>query len=168
MLTIAQLKAILPQCGRVEWIGLSPHRRGTIQAVQAAEARLGTGLVGDHHASGGASKREVTLIQAEHLPVIAALSSHGAVPPEWLRRNIVVAGIPLAALKDRTFRVGNVLLKCTGPCDPCSRMEEQLGPGGYNAMRGLGGITACVLEGGMIQIGDDVRVAEDSSATLRR
>lgn len=161
MLTIAQLKAILPQRGRVEWIGLSPERKGEIQAVAAAEACVGTGLVGDHHALGGASKREVTLIQAEHLPVIAALSGHAAVPPEWLRRNIVVAGIPLVALKDRTFRVGRVLLKTTGPCDPCSRMEEQLGPGGFNAMRGLGGITACVLAGGMITVGDEVCVAED-------
>lgn len=161
MLTIAQLKAILPQRGRVEWIGLSPQRRGTVRSVAAAEACVGTGLVGDHHAAGGASKREVTLIQAEHLPVIAALSGHAVVPPEWLRRNIVVAGIPLVALKERTFRVGKVLLKTTGPCDPCSRMEEQLGAGGYNAMRGLGGITACVLTGGTIMVGDEVRVAEE-------
>jgi MOSC domain-containing protein YiiM len=80
-----------------------------------------------------------------------------ATPPELTRRNIVVSGINLLALKDRRFQIGGAVLEATGPCEPCSRMEENLGPGGYNAMRGHGGITARVVEEGTIRVGDEVR-----------
>lgn len=156
MQTIAELTSILPRSGRLEWIGLSPGRCAPIEAAESAAVRAGTGLEGDHHATSGRSQRQVTLIQAEHLPVVAALLGRESVPPELLRRNLLVSGINVLALKERRFRVGEVLLEGSGPCAPCSRMEENLGPGGYNAMRGDGGITAVVLEGGTVRVGDSV------------
>ena len=76
--------------------------------------------------------------------------------PATLRRNLVVSGLPLVALKGRRFRIGEAVFEGTGDCDPCSRMEAALGPGGYNAMRGHGGLCARVLQGGRISLGDDV------------
>jgi MOSC domain-containing protein YiiM len=152
---LAKLMDTLPLAGRLYWIGLRPARDVQMQEVAEAEVAPVTGLIGDRY-TGGSGKRSVTLIQAEHLPVIAALSGHPQVAPMILRRNFVVSGLPLIALKDRRFRIGDVLLEGTGECDPCSRMEAALGPGGFNAMRGHGGLTARVIEGGHVRIGDSV------------
>ena len=157
------LKKHSAQPGQVEWIGLCTSRRGAVRSVESVVAREGTGLDGDHHAANGSSKRQVTLIQAEHLPVVASVTGRDAVSPEMLRRNIVVSGINLLSLKDQKFRIGEALLEGTAPCVPCSRMEEVLGTGGYNAMRGHGGICARVLEEGTVSVGDAVTmVIEDS------
>ena len=142
--------------GRVVWIGLRPQRRAAVQVVETATLDPQQGLIGDHYSSRTGGARHVTLIQAEHLAAIAAHLGLEAVTPEQLRRNIVVAGINLTALKGRRFALGGALLEATGECHPCSRMEEILGEGGYNAVRGHGGITARVIEGGVVRIGDDV------------
>lgn len=185
MRTMHQLRAHLPRAGRLEWIGLRTARRSPVREVQEAEVHPLIGLVGDHGKvapprlralTGTAAlevgpmsppsslpvrpergKRQVTLIQAEHLPVIAALAGLEEVRPEMLRRNLVVSGIPLLALKSRRFWVGGVLLEGTGECHPCSRMEDNLGAGGYNAVRGHGGLTARVITGGLLRVGDAVR-----------
>jgi MOSC domain-containing protein YiiM len=152
---LGRLMATLPRGGRVEWIGLRPAREPVMVAVDTVHATAGGGLDGDRY-KGSSGARGVTLIQAEHLPAIAALAGHDAIAPATLRRNLVVSGIPLVALKGRRFRVGDVVLEGTESCDPCSRMEAALGPGGFNAMRGHGGLCARIVEGGTLRIGDVV------------
>ena len=184
--TIHDLRSTFPRAGRLNWIGLREGRRLPVLSVPEAEAHPLVGLLGDHgktapprltalsgeagevatpaHAPtipGGPGRRQVTLIQAEHLPVIAALAGLDSVSPDLLRRNLLVSGIPLVALKDRRFQIGEVVLEGTGECHPCSRMEENLGPGGYNAVRGHGGLTARVIRGGRLRVGDPVMVWEE-------
>jgi MOSC domain-containing protein YiiM len=150
---IADLIARFPRQGRVAFIGVRPERRAPVASLERVFIGKG-GLAGDHRDKPGA--RAVTLIQAEHLPAIAALAGLDKVDPAGLRRNIAVAGISLAALRGRRFRIGGAVLKGVEVCAPCSRMEEVLGRGGYNAMRGHGGITAMVIEEGEVRIGDPV------------
>lgn len=155
---VKELLNTLPQVGQVRWIGLSPKRKEALIPVQSAQVIATTGLEGDHHGMTGKSKRQVTLINAEHLEALGKLLGEPPIEPDRLRRNVVVAGINLFALKGQRFRLGSAVLEGTGPCDPCSRMETELGTGGYNAMRGHGGITARVLVGGEVNVGDTVEL----------
>lgn len=150
---LARLMATLPRAGKVEWIGLRPARDEAMIATGTVQAIAGAGLVGDRY-KGGSGKRGITLIQAEHLPAIAALAQRPDLTPALLRRNVVVSGIPLIALKQRRFRIGTAVFEGTEECDPCSRMEDALGQGGYNAMRGHGGLCARIVEGGTFGLGD--------------
>lgn len=155
---LGQLLATLPQTGRVDWIGLRPAPRAPMQEVDAVLAEAGRGLAGDRWAGRPDGARQLTLLQAEHLPVIAGCAGLAAIEPARLRRNLVISGLNLLALKGRRFRLGEALCEYSGLCQPCSRMEAALGPGGWNAMRGHGGITARVLESGWVRIGDALAV----------
>lgn len=161
---LKQMLDTLPQVGRVEWIGVRPGRGEPVVELERVAVSPEQGLDGDRYAGKPGSKRQVTLIQHEHLPVIANCVGANAPKPEELpgrlRRNVVVSGVNLLALKDKTFRMGDAVLRGTGPCPPCSQMEAALGPGGYNAMRGHGGITATVVTAGRFAVGDAVGVLE--------
>lgn len=153
---LAKLIEQFPRAGKLEWIGVRPERRAPVVSVPRVGAIAGYGLEGDHYASKINGKRQVTLIQAEHLQAVAKILAKPEVRADGVRRNLVVSGINLYALRDRKFRIGGVLLEGSGPCDPCSRMEEVLGAGGYNAMRGHGGIIARILESGLLEVGEAV------------
>ncbi|EKE43921.1 hypothetical protein OCGS_1902 [Oceaniovalibus guishaninsula JLT2003] len=142
--------------GRVAWIGLRPVRRRPVEAIGVADLDE-DGLRGDHARVG---KRALTLVQAEHLPVIAALLGRDTVRPEDLRRNVLVSGINLAGFRKGDLRIGGAVVHVEGPCPPCSRMEETFGPGGYSAVRGHGGWYASVVRPGRIAVGDGVGSAD--------
>ncbi|CAN5270201.1 MOSC domain-containing protein [soil metagenome] len=154
--------------GRLEAIYLRPARGVAALSVGSAQALVQRGLDGDRSAavvSKLPKRRQVTLIQAEHLPLIARWIGIDEVDPAICRRNLVVSGLNLLAARSLfadqpvVLRIGpQVVLRITGPCEPCSKMEAALGPGAYNAMRGHGGLTATVEVGGPLAVGDLLRV----------
>ncbi len=153
METISSLISRNANSGVIKWIGIRPKRREPLIELDKAHINQG-GLEGDHYASGG--KRSISLIQDEHLPVIASLLGVDSISPLQLRRNIVVRGLNLLGLRKRQFKIGSAILEGTGLCAPCSRMEEIFGLGGYAAVRGHGGITAKIIQSGNIKIEDEI------------
>ena len=153
---IKDLFKIIPQKGNVEWIGVRTKKKEQLSVVESVKVKKGSGLAGDHFKGTLSGKRQVTLIQLEHLNAISSILGVKIIDPKLTRRNIVVSGINLLSLKHQRFQIGSVILKTTGICAPCKRMEENLGLGGYNAMRGHGGITATVIKEGEIKLGDIV------------
>lgn len=147
--------------GRVEWMGLRPRRREPLLAVSETVALAELGLEGDHRTGKTpGSGRQVTLISREFIAQIEHFTGLEGIDPATLRRNIVVSGINLNALRRQRFRVGDALFEATQLCHPCARMEEALGAGGVAAMLGHGGLCAKIIEGGAIRLGDAITAVE--------
>lgn len=144
---------------RLIWIGLRPGRRAAVDERNSALAEAGCGLVGDHAPQGRNSSRQLTLITTTDLDVLAR-SLGRKVEPAELRRNLLLEGLLPSLKKGLQYRLGEVLLEVTGPCEPCGRMREALGQNGYLAMRGHGGVTARILRGGLIQLGQSLLPAQ--------
>ena len=145
--------------GALIWIGVRPARHVILSPQTSAMLVAARGIEGDHYQTHRDGARQVTLIASEDLAAIASFLGAEQIAPDLLRRNLVTRGVNLVALKGRRFRIGDAVLEGSGDCAPCSRMEAILGPGGYNAVRGHGGITARIIEGGMVSVGDVVEIA---------
>jgi MOSC domain-containing protein YiiM len=159
MLLIKDLQNTFSGNGTVMFISIRPGREIPVNPVNEVLAVEGVGLSGDRYKTHN-GKRQVTLIQHEHVEAMTSFLQRN-VSPTLLRRNIVVRGINLLSLKGHRFQIGEAILEYSGECHPCSRMEEALGPGGYNAMRGHGGITAKIISGGLIRVGDTLSAVAD-------
>jgi len=139
--------------GIVAAISVRPKRLESPIQLNQVFAIEKKGLEGDRSKGGN---RQVTLIQNEHIAAVASFLGKSSIEFTLTRRNILVEGINLLALKGKQFQIGEAILDYSGECHPCSRMEEALGEGGYNAMRGHGGITAKIIKSGLISNGDSV------------
>jgi MOSC domain-containing protein YiiM len=143
--------------GSVSWIGLRPQRKADMLVVNNALATQGLGLEGDRRYTGNpGSARQVTFINQEHIDLIAKFLKYEAIDPSVLRRNVVVTGINLVALRHQRFQIGDAVFEANAHCHPCLRMEQALGKGAVAAMLGHGGICAKVIQSGVISLGDQV------------
>ncbi len=148
---IKELMNQFAQPGRVASISIRPERMGPVKMVDAVLAIQNKGLEGDRSKGGN---RQVTFIQKEHIITVGSFLGKTDLDYSLTRRNVLVEGINLLSLKGKQFRIGEAVFEYSGECHPCSRMEEALGAGGYNAMRGHGGITAKIVLSGLIKIND--------------
>lgn len=155
-----ELSALLSdhrQVGQIEWMSFRPAKHVEVSVCPSLWLSEEEGIIGDHY-HGQSHLRQVTIIQHEHLEVVKQLLNR-SVDPSLLRRNLAISGINVHALRKSRIRIGpTVILEGTGDCHPCSRMEKNLGPGGYQAMLGHGGITCKVIVGGEIKLHDQVRM----------
>lgn len=139
--------------GRLERIWSKRAHRGPMDPVQTADLEADRGMRGSANYGG---RRHVTIISVERWrELVATLAAD--VDPAARRANLLVSGIELMDTRDRTLRVGGCLLRIGGETRPCERME-QAHPGLQEAMshRWGGGAWAVVVNGGTINIGDEV------------
>jgi MOSC domain-containing protein YiiM len=133
-----------------------------MNSVTNARAVVGRGLEGDRYfnkagtySNDPGSGRDITLIEIEAIEALRR-DYQIELDPSQARRNIVTQGVALNHLVDREFKIGDVILRGTRLCDPCSHLEKLTRKG---VMRGLihrGGLRAEIISGGTLRPGDTI------------
>jgi MOSC domain-containing protein YiiM len=133
---------------RVESIAIGPSE--ALAPVDSVRAVAGQGLEGDRKAHAGVHPGgALTLIEAE---VLDQVGISGAAS----RRQVVVRGVRLNELVGKRFRVGEV--ECLGVelCEPCLHLQSLTWPGMIEQLVHRAGLSADILTGGTISVGDPV------------
>jgi MOSC domain-containing protein YiiM len=150
----------MTQTGTLEAIWVKRVRRGPMDAAPAAELIAGRGMVGN---ADQGRRRQVTLIELEAWQEL--MSTLGAsLSPSTRRANLMLSGIRLRQTRGHILQIGECRLEIFGETRPCERMEEAL-PGLRRAMAAdwRGGVFAAVLQGGVIRVGDEVRIHDPAA-----
>ena len=151
--------------GRLLGIARRDAPRARMQELTTGLITPERGLEGDHK---GAKfpKRQITILAREDwAAALAGLTDlAGPVPLPWTvrRANLLVEDVALPRGLGSLVRVGPVLLEVTAQTYPCQRME-QAHPGLLKALAPdwRGGVTARVIEGGTVRLGDAVAVERE-------
>ncbi|SDC22543.1 MOSC domain-containing protein [Geodermatophilus telluris] len=168
------MSADLPFTCDVEVVGLlvSPVHRydgrpgGGVPAqdgdrVARVEVRAGHGIVGDRYAGRPAHRdAAVTVLAAESVEALAAELGTGPLDPLLARRNVVLRGAEVEALRGERFALdcgeGVVLLQGGRPAHPCAWLDTVLAPGAHRGLRGRGGVRCAPLTDGVLRLGPAV------------
>lgn len=148
--------------GNLEWIGVR-DKSGDIKSTESVMALEGRGLQGDKITLKKSKKRQVTLMQKEHISVILSLAQEQDQSKinrieYYFKRNLLISNYNIQSLIGKYFSIGAALFYGTGDCKPCKKIENSLGKNMFYAMQGMGGITATVVKTGNIKINDSLNL----------
>ncbi|WP_276299710.1 MOSC domain-containing protein [Halorussus lipolyticus] len=141
--------------GTVEAIHLAPESGADTEERESVEVVAGEGVREDRHF--GTDKADLTLIEAEALKSAAEGDGDGIdLRDGEHRRNLTTSDAALNHLVGERFRVGEVVCEGTALCEPCGHLESLTDDGAVSALVHRGGLEADVVEGGVIESGDEI------------
>ena len=133
-----------------------------MEVIDRVRVTIEAGLDGDYRGAvkpGGRGRRQVTLIERGDWN--AAMAEVGRnLPWQERRANLLVDGFDLPQMPGARVRIGaDVVLEITRDTEPCHRMEW-LAPGLFAALLPdwRGGACSRVLAGGIVAVGDTIRI----------
>ncbi|WP_241037973.1 MOSC domain-containing protein [Blastococcus litoris] len=102
----------------------------------------------------------MTVLAAESVEALAAELGSGPLDPLLTRRNVVLRGAEVEALRGQLFSLdsgaGEVLLQGGRPANPCAWLDTVLTVGAHRGMRGRAGIRCAPLSDGVLRLGPAV------------
>lgn len=149
----------------VEHIHIATAAGAPMQSLVEASAVKGMGLACDRYwARAGfwtddRVSRELTLVQGETIDWLGRRLGQTLNPGET-RRNVTTRGVELNDLVNKTFWVGDALVRGTGLCEPCRHLVEVTGKSLLRPLVHRGGLRADLLSSGSIRAGDPLEVVE--------
>ena len=141
--------------GSVSHIHIGSQHGAEPQSLDEVRAVQDQGLEGDRNFG---SIRSVTIVCEGELTKVAADLGKEAIAPGATRRNITVTLDELPRTHGTEIQLGEVLVEVWRDCAPCVYMEETVGQGARDALKGRSGISATITGGGLIRVGDPVIV----------
>jgi MOSC domain-containing protein YiiM len=132
-----------------------------VESRDRIEVRAGLGIIGDRYFGRPAHRdASVTVIAAEALDAVAAELGTPPLDPLATRRNVVLRGAEVEALRGQLFSLdggeGEVLLAGGRPANPCAWLDLVLADGAHRAMRGRGGVRCAPRTDGVLRLGPAV------------
>jgi MOSC domain-containing protein YiiM len=123
-----------------------------VQAMEDIECVAGRGIRGDRFFDHQENyKGQITFFSVE---VFEALRRELALPgvgPEATRRNVLISGADLNSLIGAEFEVQGVRFSGVEECAPCYWMDQALGTGAEQWLKGRGGLRARILSDGLLR-----------------
>jgi MOSC domain-containing protein YiiM len=121
------------------------------------EVRAGLGIVGDrYHGKPAHRDASVTVIAVEALEALATELGSGPLDPLATRRNVVLRGAEVEALRGQPFSLDGVLFDGGRPANPCAWLDLVLAPAAHRGMRGRGGVRCAPRTDGVLRLGPAV------------
>jgi MOSC domain-containing protein YiiM len=108
--------------------------------------------------TGGPSRRQVSLIEREQISEHAAALGLETIAPGAVRSNIETSGLKLVELIGKEIEIGEAVLFLYEARDPCSQMDAICQGLRELMMNQRQGVMAEVRRGGMVNVGDRIRV----------
>ena len=154
----------MPNNGSVHSIHIAAVASEPTVPVEEVRAVAGQGLEGDRYFSGNGyysktpgSGRQVTLIELETIEALDR-DYELKIEPGQARRNIVTRGVALNHLVGREFSAGEVVLLGLRLNEPCNHLASLTDEKVKQGLVHRGGLRADIVSGGVIRVGDAVRV----------
>ncbi|MQA33556.1 molybdenum cofactor biosysynthesis protein [Modestobacter roseus] len=128
-----------------------------VERVDRIEVRAGLGVVGDRYFGKPAHRdASVTVLAAEAVEALAAELGAGPLDPLATRRNVVLRGAEVEALRGVEFSLDGIVLAGGRPAHPCAWLDRVLAPGAHRGMRGRGGVRCAPRSDGVLRLGPAV------------
>ena len=134
------------------------HGKGRLEHGAAPCASIqcvaGQGIEGDRYFGHQENfKGQITFIAED---IVSSIESKLGLPPfdrSVLRRNVLISGVDLNSLIGKQFRISDVTFSGSEECSPCYWMDEAVGPGAHEALKGNGGLRCRIENSGTLSIG---------------